>query len=252
MNKQQLPVLYQVPALPRVMKTILIADAATGGHTQVTIHPGTTAGDVLKQAGFSQNFALTRNREGESIPMDENLYESIPDGAKVWASTPVDFGSGRSPLWDFNDTLIPPPDINAILARLKTPTRLAYEPPICPRPSIHVTCRIDVKPSQLPYWQEKGWTRSRDAFNTVYTGFFHSPRHKVQGKIEEGVFCCKISVHNPPEHVLRHHHTWGCFHRRSNDWWEIHHHGCPNASSAILQVERTLNEAEENQNARLY
>ena len=143
MNKQHLPVLYQVPALPRVMKTILIADAATGGHTQVTIHPGTTAGDVLKQAGFSQNFALTRNREGESIPMDENLYESIPDGAKVWASTPVDFGSGRSPLWDFNDTLIPPPDINAILARLKTPTRLAYEPPICPRPSIHVTRRIE-------------------------------------------------------------------------------------------------------------
>ncbi len=234
------------------MKSILIADAATGGHTQVTIHPGTTAGDVLQQAGFSPDFALTRNRGGESIPMDENLYESIPDGAKVWASTPVDFGSGRPPLWDFNDALAPPPDIAGILAQYKTLWRPAYAPPVHPRPAIHVTRRIEVKPAQLPYWQEKGWKRSRDAFTTIYMGFFHSPRHKVPGKIEENVFGCKISVYNPPEHILRHHRTWGCFHRRSNGWWEIHHHGCPNASSAIVQVERTLNEAEELHHECLY
>ena len=80
MNKEHLPALYQAPALPIVMKNILIADAATGGHTQVTIHPGTTAGDVLKQAGFSQNFALTRHmRPSPMVRKSGRALRSISD-----------------------------------------------------------------------------------------------------------------------------------------------------------------------------
>lgn len=253
MKKQNLPVLYQASATPTaVMKNILIADAATGSHIQVSIHPGTTAGDVLRQAGYSQEFTLTRNREGESIPMDENLYESVPDGAKVWASTPVDFGAERSPLWSYKVPNANNQRIDALLARLNVPVQPVVYQPIRPRPAIHVSRHIEVKPSQLPYWQEKGWTRSRDVLTTVYAGFFQSPRHRVPGKIEENAFSCKISVHSPPEHILRHHPTWGCFHRRSNGWWEIHHHGCPNASSAIVQVERTLHEAEDLHHENLY
>jgi hypothetical protein len=266
MKQQNLPVLYQVPATPIVMKNILIADAATGSHMQVTIHPGTTAGQVLSQAGFNQDFVLTRNRDGESIPMDENLYESVPDGAKVWASTPVDFGRDYLSDLDTGDEpeqlpeyYVPPfkyyspPFAKVSVPPIKSPAPIIDVRVATSRPAARRVIRhIEVKPAQLPYWQEKGWTRSRDTFTTVYVGYFHSPRHKVRGEIDENVFSCKISVHNPPEHVLRHHPTWGCFHRRANGWWEIHHHGCPNASSAIVQVERTLNEAEELDHENLY
>ena len=252
MNSNKLPALYQAPALPERMKNIIIADAASGSHTQVTIHPGTTAGDVLQQSGFSLEFALSRNREGESIPMDENLYESVPDGAKVWASTLVDFGTERSPLWDFKAPLVPVLNIEELLERFNPPTRWPLEPARRPPSAIRITRHIEVKPSQLPYWQEKGWTRFKRGTTAVYEGYFRSPRHKVKGKIEEGFFACKIWVLNPPQHTLQRHPTWGCFRPRGNDWWEIHHHGCPNVSSAIFQVERTLNEAEGTDYARMY
>ncbi len=250
MSRNKLPVLYHAPAPPKTMKTIVVADAASGNHTQVTIHPGTTAADVLQQAGFIQDYTLTRNREGESIPMDENLYESVPDGAKVWASTPVDFGTGRSPL--LAAFYKPPIELDYLAELLKGPPLPEPIVAIPPSRRIRVARRIEVKPSRLPYWEEKGWTRSKRVGTTVYEGYFYSPRHKVKGRIEEGFFTCKIWMRNPPRHTLQRHPTWGCFRPRSDDWWEIHHHGCRNASNAILQVERTLNEAEAEDYARLY
>lgn len=292
MKTQNALTLYQ-SANYQTMKNIIIADAASGNHTQVTIHPGTTTRDILHQGGFGTDYSLTRNREGEAIPPDQNLYEVIPDGAKLWVSTPVDFGTDDDDAqglpWGHNDSDGDSPssrewirqhlaanksrlfDSQSLLTDLlparsyvrpkpvfKNAESKRYVPQVTvtplkpealrsppqPRPAPRVVRHLNVAPSRLPYWQEKGWSCHRTGLRAIYQGYFQSRRNRVKGRIEQGVLSTDIFLQHPPA-VLQRHRTWGCFHMREHDWWEIHHHGCPDVSSGIVQVERTLSEAEE-------
>jgi hypothetical protein len=76
-----------------VMKNITIVPATGGPYSDLAIAPGTTPRDVKKQIGLAENFVLTRGRGTEPIPDGENLYESVSDGSKLFATTDVQWGS---------------------------------------------------------------------------------------------------------------------------------------------------------------
>lgn len=74
------------------MKNITIIPAAGGAYSDISIAPGTTPRDVKKQLNLADNFVLTRGKGTEPIPDDENLYETISDGTKLFSTTPVEWG----------------------------------------------------------------------------------------------------------------------------------------------------------------
>jgi hypothetical protein len=71
------------------VKNITIVNATSGAYSDITIAPGTTPRDVKKQLNLDESFVLTRGRGTEPIPEGENLYETVNDGAKLFASTDV-------------------------------------------------------------------------------------------------------------------------------------------------------------------
>lgn len=75
------------------MKNITIVPATGGAYSDIAIAPGTTPADVKKQLGLADNFVLTRGRGSEPIPDGENLYESVSDGTKLFATTDVQWGN---------------------------------------------------------------------------------------------------------------------------------------------------------------
>jgi hypothetical protein len=101
-------------------------------------------------------------------------------------------------------------------------------------PSIHVHRR------EIPYWQERGWTR--DGNN--YTGSYQTPYATFPGWIEEswsGSITCFL--YNPSRQI-RHHSHWACFAPRDGDWYFVHMARRPkDVSSAILTIERLITEA---------
>ena len=78
------------------MKNVTIVHADTGQYDDVALMPGTTSGDVMDQLGIDDRFVLSPGRGQEPLGNTENLYESVPDGAKLWAVTPQTVGSGGS------------------------------------------------------------------------------------------------------------------------------------------------------------
>lgn len=71
------------------MKKITIVPAMGGNYTDLDIKPGTTARDVIRQLGLADDYVLTHGNGSEAIPMDENLYETVKDGAKLYSTTEV-------------------------------------------------------------------------------------------------------------------------------------------------------------------
>ena len=74
------------------VKNITIVPATGGAYSDLAIAPGTTPRDVKKQLGLAENFVLTRGRGTEPIPDGDNLYESVSDGTKLFATTDVQWG----------------------------------------------------------------------------------------------------------------------------------------------------------------
>ncbi len=73
-------------------KQITIVPATGGAYSDLTIEPGTTPRDVKAQIGLAATYVLTRGKGAESIPDDENLYETVKDGTKLYATTDVQWG----------------------------------------------------------------------------------------------------------------------------------------------------------------
>ena len=74
------------------LKNITIVPATGGTYTDIAIAPGTTPRDIKKQIGLADEYVLTRGRGTEPIPDTENLYESVTDGTKLFATTDVQWG----------------------------------------------------------------------------------------------------------------------------------------------------------------
>jgi len=76
----------------KTMKNVTIVPATGGAYSDLTIAPGTTPRDVKKQLGLADEYVLTRGKGSEAIPDTENLYESVSDGTKLFATTDVQWG----------------------------------------------------------------------------------------------------------------------------------------------------------------
>jgi hypothetical protein len=101
---------------------------------------------------------------------------------------------------------------------------------------------IPVQRRQIPYWQERGWTRQ----GNVYSGSYQTPYGAFVGYIEEhrGGHI-DLYLYNPSDEIRSHSH-WTCFQHRGNDWYLVHMAKQPqDVSSGILTIERLISESYE-------
>jgi hypothetical protein len=99
---------------------------------------------------------------------------------------------------------------------------------------------ILVERREIPYWQERGWTRN----GRTYTGSYQTPYAAFQGRIEEGwsghIDCF---LYHPSRQMERCSH-WPCFAPREGGWYLVHMARRPkDVSSAIITIERLITEA---------
>jgi hypothetical protein len=77
------------------MKRLAIGRPGTGDPIDVNIEPGTTARDVIRQAGL-EGFMLAKKPAGDEAPIsfatDEEIYTKVMDGEKLLAVTPAKVG----------------------------------------------------------------------------------------------------------------------------------------------------------------
>ncbi len=86
-----------------------------------------------------------------------------------------------------------------------------------------------------PYWEERGWSRSRDQF----TGRYLAAGRAFEGRVDGEVFM----IRRPPNELRRHEH-WPCFHYRGEGWYSIHFTAPPrDVGSGLMSIERILSEA---------
>ena len=100
-------------------------------------------------------------------------------------------------------------------------------------PTIHVLRR------EIPYWQERGWTRDRNR----YTGLYQTSYAAFQGWIAEERFGTDFFLYCPSPQIREHSH-WSCFAPRGNDWYLVHMAQRPkDVSSGIITIERLIADA---------
>ena len=101
---------------------------------------------------------------------------------------------------------------------------------------------IFVRRREIPYWQERGWTRK----GNHYTGTYQTPYAAFHGRIEEERFG-RINFHlYKPSREIRSHSHWACFASIGNDWYLVHMARRPkDVSSGIMTIERLITEAYE-------
>lgn len=101
---------------------------------------------------------------------------------------------------------------------------------------------VTVQRRQVPYWQERGWTRNGNTYNgsyqTRYGAFWGEIREHRGNDIE-------FFLYQPSAEIQKHSH-WVCFQHRGDDWYLVHMGRRPkDASSGIMTIERLITEAYE-------
>lgn len=97
-----------------------------------------------------------------------------------------------------------------------------------------------VERRQIPYWQEKGWTRKGNTYHGTYqcpyAAFWGQVDQRPGGQLDYWLY-------KPSVEIRRHGH-WACFQHRGNDWYLVHMGKPPkDVSSGILTIERLITEA---------
>lgn len=72
-------------------KNIELVVAGSGEVRDLTIEPGTTVREVLAATGLS-DYQVSRGSNQPFLRADEDLHRSVPDGARLYASTPAEAG----------------------------------------------------------------------------------------------------------------------------------------------------------------
>lgn len=75
------------------VKKIGLINASTGQKSYLAITPGTTPADIIGKLGLPRDTVLTRGKGAEPFLGRENLFELLPDGAILYAATPVEAGA---------------------------------------------------------------------------------------------------------------------------------------------------------------
>jgi len=73
------------------MKRIAVSVVASGQIHDLTINPGTTAREILREIGL-EDYDLLRQNESHPFGLDENVYAIVQDGEKLNARAKVDVG----------------------------------------------------------------------------------------------------------------------------------------------------------------
>lgn len=73
------------------MKRIAVSVVGSGQIHDLTINPGTTAREILRETGL-EKFDLMRQNEPHPFGLDENVYAAVEDGEKLNARAHVDVG----------------------------------------------------------------------------------------------------------------------------------------------------------------
>ena len=73
------------------MKTVVVVVAGSGQAHDLTIQPGTSAGDILNQAGL-KGYVLSKDRGQHPFGQNENVYPEVDDGEKLYAAAKTDVG----------------------------------------------------------------------------------------------------------------------------------------------------------------
>lgn len=251
MNRQQsiieLQPLTENPSI--IGKRITVVSAESGKHHDLMIQPGTSAREILNQLGLDDNFILTTGRGQEPFAAQENVFESIPDGAKLYASTPVEVGSWLSFLKDslgFEASTLSPIKYDKIINLSPNSKMVGIRSNLTstiPSHKNHVgSCSSNptiVHRDMESYWQQRKWRKKGDNF----TGYFRTLFGSWEGRAEVSPSGrVDIYIHDPPE-ALANHPNWRCFFSRPGGWFLVHHHGAPDLSSAIMEIERILTQA---------
>jgi len=106
---------------------------------------------------------------------------------------------------------------------------------------------VSVQRREIPYWQERGWSRRGD----VYSGNYQTRFGAFQGVVEaHGSRHFSFFIKNaPPE--LRGHHHWTCFQQRGEGQYLVHMGRMPrDVSSGIMAIERLIQDAFEERGER--
>jgi len=100
---------------------------------------------------------------------------------------------------------------------------------------------IAVQRRQIPYWQERGWTRN----GNTYSGSYQAPYAAFWGQItEHRGGHIDFMLYNPANEIRSC--SWACFQDRGNEWYLIHMAKHPkDVSSGIMTIERLIKEAYE-------
>jgi hypothetical protein len=99
---------------------------------------------------------------------------------------------------------------------------------------------IPVVRREIPYWQERGWTRN----GNQYSGSYQTPHGAFYGWIEqERSGRINFNLYDPSKEIRGHSH-WVCFQDRGNNWYAVHMARRPkDVSSGIMTIERLIAEA---------
>ena len=242
------------------MKKITIVIAESGKFNDREILPGTTAQDVLKAIGLPEGYVLSSGKGQEPFGKDEVIYDAVADGAKVYASTPVEVGSG--PLFTqssfFSGVASTLGEIVSLFfsgfndlcnsnANSSAKDSGKHSSPRCFKivtKSSNAARKTGVKVverTELPYWQQRGWKKKHGQ----YSGYFRTKYGSFLGKATVSASRrMEMFIKDPPECLSKHSH-WPCFMLRERGWYFIHNNRAGNfdLSSGLLDVENILTEA---------
>ena len=73
------------------MKRVAVIVVASGKIHDLTINPGTTAREILREINL-ENYNLFRQNEPNPFGLEENVYVAVQDGEKLNATARVDVG----------------------------------------------------------------------------------------------------------------------------------------------------------------
>lgn len=209
------------------MKKVCVSIVGSGQLHEITIQPGTTAGDVLRGLNLA-DYLLSRSPSADFFAENESIFEKVSDGQKIFASTKATVGSTflkliresvEQYLSSFHSKLTTAPVV-------RIGSRISHSTPI--------------RRQLLPYWQEAGWSH----VGNVYRGNYQTRYGAYQGLIEEK------SPHNigfyilePPKEVLNSSHA-PCFQPRGDYWYHVHMSTRPkDVSSGIVTIEHLISES---------
>jgi hypothetical protein len=97
-----------------------------------------------------------------------------------------------------------------------------------------------VQRREIPYWQERGWTRN----NNIYTGNYQSPYAAFSGYIVQQPGGHIDFFFYAPSREIQQSGHWACFQHQGSDWYLVHMARQPrDVSSGIITIERLITEA---------